>query len=195
MSQLEPFVFPLVIAAGVLLFLGGVALLRWAWLAKRPANLPFIVAGWLTIAAAFWTFSHAFGAEVGIAYSLIVLALAAYLIIFLGREVRSPKAQKVRELALEPEGRPTNWSRAVAKALLSIVLAGVAAIGIGVAFAVAMPIPTHDRIVIGGVLVPVLWGAGMAWTLSDAKLLRAAMMLGSVSLVSYGIAFLPKVLP
>ena len=36
---------------------------------------------------------------------------------------------------------------------------------------------THDRIVIGGILVPVLWGGGMAWTLSDAKLLRATLLL------------------
>ena len=47
---------------------------------------------------------------------------------------------------------------------------------------------------LGGILVPVLWGAGMAWTLSDAKLLRATIVLVSLSIVSYGIAFLPKVL-
>jgi hypothetical protein len=50
----------------------------------------------------------------------------------------------------------------------------------------------HDRIVVGGLLVPILWGAGMAWTLSDAKLLRATLVLGSVSVIGYGIAFLPK---
>lgn len=178
-----------------MLFLGGVALLRWAWLGERPANLPFVFSGWLAIAAACWMFSHVFGVEVGIAYALIVLALAAYLIIFLGREVRSPKAQKVRDVALEPEDRATSWTRAISKALLSIVLAGVAAIGVGIAFAVAMPMSSHDRIVIGGLLVPALWGCGMAWTLADSKLLRATMVLGSISLASYGIAFLPKVLP
>ena len=57
-----------------------------------------------------------------------------------------------------------------------------------------MPIGAHDRIVVGGLLVPILWGAGMAWTLSDAKLLRATLVLGSVSAVGYGIAFLPKAL-
>lgn len=40
---------------------------------------------------------------------------------------------------------------------------------------------------------PQRWGAGMAWTLSDAKLLRATIFLVTVSIVSYAIAFLPKV--
>jgi hypothetical protein len=58
-----------------------------------------------------------------------------------------------------------------------------------------MPMATHDRMVVGGLLVPILWGAGMAWTLSDAKLVRATLVLGSISVLGYGIAFLPKVLP
>ncbi len=33
----------------------------------------------------------------------------------------------------------------------------------------------------------------MAWTLSDAKLLRATLLLLAISAVCYGIAFLPKV--
>ncbi len=95
-------------------------------------------------------------------------------------------------LAAEPEERPTNWRRAIAKALLAIVLAGVAAFGVGEAFAVAMPIAAPDRIVIGGLLVPVLWGAGMAWTLADAKLLRATIALSIIAAASYTVAFLPK---
>jgi hypothetical protein len=94
---------------------------------------------------------------------------------------------------LEPEERATNWRRGIAKSLLAIVLAGIASIGVGVAIAVAMPLAVYDRIMLGGILVPVLWGGGMAWTLSDAKLLRATIVLVAVSLVSYAIAFLPKV--
>ena len=98
-----------------------------------------------------------------------------------------------RDVALEPEERATNWRRGAAKALLAIVLSGVASIGIGVTFAIYMPMATHDRIVIGGILVPVLWGGGMAWTLSDAKLLRATLLLLAISAACYGMAFLPKV--
>jgi hypothetical protein len=52
-------------------------------------------------------------------------------------------------------------------------------------------VPT-DRIVIGGLLVPMLWGAGMAWTLSDAKLVRATLLLAVISAAAYAAAFLPK---
>ena len=54
--------------------------------------------------------------------------------------------------------------------------------------------PEADRIMIGGILVPVLWGAGMAWTLCDAKLIRAFFVLVGVSAVAYAAAFLPKVI-
>jgi hypothetical protein len=131
----------------------------------------------------------------GTTYALLALSLAGYALVTASIEFRNTRARDTRSLAAEPEERPTNWPRAIAKSLLAIVLAGIAAIGIGVAFAVAMPLGTHDRVVIGGVLVPVLWGAGMAWTLADAKLLRATIFLVAISAVSYGIAFLPKVLP
>ena len=43
--------------------------------------------------------------------------------------------------------------------------------------------------------MPVLWGGGMAWTLSDAKLLRRNRSCSlAMSALGYGIAFLPKVL-
>lgn len=131
--------------------------------------------------------------ETATAYTLLILSLVAYATIAVGAELRSRTA-RLPSVALEPEQRRTNWPRAIAKSLLAIVLAGIAAIGIGVAFAVAMPLGTHDRIIIGGLLVPVLWGGGMAWTLADAKLLRATLILAAVSLTTYAIAFLPKLI-
>lgn len=180
--------------AGALLLLGGVLLLRRSWLGRRPRNLPYLLGGWVLIAGGIALFAAGSGAEVGTAYALLCLSLTAFAVLAFGMEDRSHRPEKVREPALEPEQRVTNWRRASVKALLSIPLAGVAAIGVGVAFAVAMPIPVHDRIVIGGLLVPILWGGGMAWTLSDSKLLRAAIVLGAISALGYAIAFLPKVL-
>lgn len=195
MVHLGTVIVALVTVMGTLLLCGGIALLRISWLGRRPANLPSLLGGWLLIAGALAAFDYAWNAEVGTAYGLIALSLIAYVIIALGAEHRQPKAPSPRDIALEPEERATNWPRAIAKALLSIVLAGIAAIGVGVAFAVAMPMATHDRTVVGGLLVPILWGAGMAWTLSDAKLLRATLVLGSISVLGYGIAFLPKAFP
>jgi hypothetical protein len=178
---------------GAALSAAGIALLRQVWLGRHKAKLT-LAFGWLLVLAGIVLFAMAWGAEVGTAYGLLAFSLAAYGIVAAGVELRSGTSRALREAALEPEERPTNWRRGIAKSLLAIVLAGVAAIGIGVAFAVSMPMPAHDRIVIGGVLVPVLWGGGMAWTLSDAKLLRATILLVAVSALSYGIAFLPKVL-
>lgn len=180
--------------AGAALVLAGVLVLRVSWLGRPRKGWPLVAGGWLLIVAGLAAFDYAWGGEVGTAYGLLVLSVIAYVVVAAGIDVRAGKVRGSRELSLEPDERPTNWPRAIAKALLAIVLAGIASIGIGVAFAVAMPMGIHDRIVIGGLLVPVFWGAGMAWTLCDAKLIRATVVLVSVSAAGYAIAFLPKVL-
>lgn len=180
--------------AGTLLFALGVYGLYRSWQRRSGFKAHLQLGGWLAIIAGFVLFSRVWGAEVGIAYGALALSLCAYVIIALGIELRSTPARAPREVALEPEERATSWRRGTAKSLLAIVLAGIASIGVGVAIAVAVPMAPYDRIMLGGILVPVLWGGGMAWTLSDAKLLRATIVLLAVSAVSYGIAFLPKVI-
>lgn len=181
-------------AAGALLLLGGIFVLRHHWLRRRAWGRIGVFCGWLLIAAALVVFGFAWGGELGTVYGLLAFSAVAYVLIALGVELREAKQRGQRDIALEPEERPTNWTRRIAKSFLAIVLAGIAAIGIGVAFAVAMPLDAKDRILIGGLLVPVLWGAGMAWTLSDAKLVRATLMLTVISIVAYAIAFLPKMM-
>ncbi len=172
----------------------GLALLRASWLSRRKPHLPFLIGGWLFIVVSFFILGRELSGEFVVAYGLLALAVLAYAAVALTVEVRGKRASVGVSVALEPEVRRTDWKRATAKSMLAIVLAGIAAIGIGVAFAVAMPMEVQDRIVIGGVLVPALWGGGMAWTLADAKLLRATIILLSVSAVSYAVAFLPKIL-
>jgi hypothetical protein len=173
----------------------GVWLLRESWRLRPRAAPSRMIAGWTLIMLGLAIFAWLEGAETGTTDALLALSLAGYAAVVASLERRTMRQRDTHSLAPEPEERPTNWPRAIAKSLLAIVLAGIAAIGIGVAFAIAMPIGTHDRIVIGGVLVPVLWGAGMAWTLADAKLVRATILLVAISAVSYAIAFLPKALP
>lgn len=172
----------------------GVVLLRTSWDRRSGPHWKFVAPGWVLIAASFATLMQVMSGEVASAYGLLILAVSAYAIIAMTAEQRGKNSRGATGLALEPEQRRTNWPRAAGKSLLAIVLAGIAAIGIGVAFAVAMPMATHDRVIIGGILVPLLWGGGMAWTLADAKLMRATVILVCVSAVSYAIAFLPKML-
>lgn len=180
--------------AGGLLMAAGVAMLRKRWLARGASGTAFLLGGWLAIVAAFYLFARAFGAEMGTTYALGTLSVVAYALISATFERRESKRREPREAAFDPEERPTNWKRGTGKALLAIVLAGIAAIGIGVAFAVQAPLPPQDRAVVGGLLVPILWGAGMAWTLCDPRLVRATIILIVVSALGYGIAFLPKVI-
>lgn len=181
----------LMTALAVALIIAGVVVLRAKWL--DALKLPALI-GWATIAAGCTIWTFAVGSELGVTYTLIALGLTGYAAVAATIERREPKARDFASLAAEPEERPTNWQRATFKSFLAIMLAGIAAVGIGVAFAVAMPLGPHDRIVVGGLLVPVLWGAGMAWTLADANTLRASILLTCVSLVSYAVAFVPKML-
>ena len=43
---------------------------------------------------------------------------------------------------------------------------------------------------LGGLLAPLLWGAAMAWTLADDKILRATAVLVGVSLATFAAAML-----
>lgn len=182
------------VVSGTALVAVGVMLLYLSWQRRRQSKAHLQWGGWLLIAAGFSVFCLEREIELGVTYGALALAFVAYAIIVWGIELRQSSARAPREPALEPEDRPTNWPRGIAKSLLAIVLAGIASIGVGVAIAVAMPLAAYDRIMLGGILVPLLWGGGMAWTLSDAKLLRATIVLIVVSAVSYAIAFLPKVL-
>jgi hypothetical protein len=179
--------------AGVLLLVAGIVLLRQRWLARRQHGLPYLLAGWLAVSIAFPVLGNAWGAELGTFYALGLLSVVAYAIVGTTME-RRPAKRREREPSIDPEERPTNWRRGIGKALLAIVLAGVASIGLGVASAIHLPLPPQDRAVIGGLLVPILWGAGMAWTLCDPRLVRATVILLGVSAFGYGIAILPKAL-
>lgn len=186
--------------AGAALLLCGILVLRRCW-ARRPANGAVLAAGgWLVLLAGMTAFVMTWNGVLGTAYGLLAASVLAYGVVGTGLEVRTARRRASGETylasarALEPEERRTNWLRGTAKAFLAIILAGFTAIGLGLGFAVGMPLETHDRILIGGLLVPILWGAGMAWTLCDARLVRAAIVLLSASAFGYGIAFLPKML-
>ena len=52
------------------------------------------------------------------------------------------------------------------------------------------PGDTQTRLIFGGLMVPLLWGGAMAWTLADDKILRAAAVLVGVSIVTFTAAAL-----
>ncbi len=181
------------VASSVLIAIG-VFLLRIKQQNARTEELRTFPFAWMSITTGFFLLAASCGAVRGILYALLVFALSGFAAVASNIALRTSPLRGATSLSAEPEIRPTNWRRAPAKALLAIVLAGIAAFGIGEAFAVAMPIEATNRIVIGGLMIPVLWGGGMAWTLADAKLARAAIALVGIAAVAFAIAFLPKVL-
>lgn len=184
----------LAVLVGMLAMLAGVVVLNRRWKRRSGYGPRSVPVGWLAIAAGVALFVEGLAAELGIACGLLLLSLIAYAVLAAGVQLRSARTRAPREIAPEPQERRTSPARGAIKAFLAIVLAGAAALGLGLAFAIGMPLGTHDRIVIGGLLVPILWGAGMAWTLCDAKLLRATGLLVAVGAFGYGVAFLPKLL-
>ena len=62
--------------------------------------------------------------------------------------------------------------------------------GVGTAWAALVPGEQQTRLVVGGLLVPLVWGGCMAWTLADNRILRATAVLVSVAVVSFSAAIL-----
>lgn len=181
----------LVAALAVLLAgAAGGALLKAAW-QRRTVRRPWLMAaGWslLVFAAilpAFWL-----GSARGPFIALALLPVGAFLIVLFSLELRQGRTRKARETALEPSDRPSSAWRGWLRVLLAGPIGMFAALGIAITYTVWVPGAPQTRLIIGGLLVPILWGSAMAWTLSDDKIIRAAALLVGISLATFTGAFL-----
>ena len=177
-------------AAGIGTLLGGLGSLRLAW-GKPAGQRPLLIlAGWALVALSILAFAFAIGGETGIPFAMIMMSVAALGFVLANREVRPRKEGREREAVIDPSDRKSRWWRGVLRVILAGPLSGAAAILVGVALAKQLPLSDVDAIAIGGLTVPMLWAGGMAWTLSDDKILRALAALMIVSALSYAAAFL-----
>lgn len=172
---------------GLLLVAGMAAalLLRQAWRQRGRRRPWLIVAGWLAVIATVVGSGWVLGAARGPFAAFALIPFAALALILIGVQIRDPSKRAPRELALEPSDRASKAWRGWLRWALAGPIAGIAAMGVGLAWTVWMPGPPQTRMVVGGLLVPVLWGAGMAWTLADNKILRATAVLVGVTLVTF----------
>lgn len=175
---------PLMLAAG----LAGSWLLRRSW-AGRASRLPLILAGWLIGIAAIGLACHLLGPMRGLFTGLTLLPVAAIVTVLAGAEWRPARTGRAT-LAPEPLEGPSRAWRGWVRALLAGPIGMIAAMGVAIAYAVWVPGAAQTRLVIAGLMVPVLWGAAMAWTLSDQRLLRATAVLGGVAIITFGAAAL-----
>jgi hypothetical protein len=172
------------------LTLVGALLLRKAWDGPSPRRPWLIGGGWGLVVLALALGVVLMGAARGPAIVLALGSTVALGLVATGVELRNAKKKAPRELALEPSDRRRVAWRGWLRGFLAGPLAGIAALGCGLAVAICAPGAVQSRMVIGGLMVPFLWAGGMAWTLSDDKILRATAVLTGVSVVTLGAAFL-----
>lgn len=180
-------------AITVLVLAGGAAaggLLRWAWRSGGGRRPWLIAAGWSLAAATLALAVGVAGGAPGTFLTLALVPVAVLALVTAGVTVRGAKTKAPRELALEPSDRASKAWRGGLRGLLAGPIGGVAALGVGLAFVVWMPGAPQTRMVLGGILVPILWAGGMAWTLSDDKILRATAVLVGVAALTFTAAAL-----
>lgn len=170
--------------------LAGVSLLKRAWTDPGPERPWLILGGWVLLALAIAASVPLLGAVRGPAATLTLASAIALAFVGAGVEQRNARKKAVRELAPEPSDRRRVVWRGWLRGFLAGPLAGVAALGCGLAVAICAPGQIQSRMVIGGLMVPFLWAGGMAWTLSDNRILRAFAVLAGVSAATLGAAFL-----
>ena len=182
------------LAAVALMLGGGVAgtwLLRRAW-QERDNKLPWRLAGWAVIAATLIWPAVVLGAARGPFIAVMLVSAAAYGVIASGAQVRAAKAPRsAREsLAPEPAERPTTRWRTTLRWLLAGPIGMIAAMAIGICYAVWAPGETQTRLLVGGIIVPLAWGVAMTWTLADSRILRASAVLVGTTAAGFGLAIL-----
>lgn len=168
----------------------GVWLLRRSWQGKT--SQPGIVAGgWALIAASLIWPAWQLGPARGPFIALALVSAIALGVVASNYTVRQAKARAAREsLAPEPSDRATTRWRETLRWLLAGPIGMVAAMGVGIAWAALVPGEQQTRLVVGGLIVPVVWGGCMAWTLADNRIIRATAVLVGVAVVSFGAAIL-----
>lgn len=175
--------------SAIVVILGGAAaalILRAAWRRRGQNNAWHIAGAWGLIAAAIVGTAPVLGEARGPFVALTLLSVGAFAVVAAGVQIREARARTKRSAALEPSERPSRAWRGWLRVMLAGPIGGLAAMGTGIAWTVWVPGDPQTRIVIGGMLVPILWAGGMAWTLSDDRIVRAAAVLIGVAVVTFG---------
>lgn len=166
-------------------------MLRRAWRGDSP-RAACRAAGWAAMLAAIVLPGFLLGEARGPFIALALLPLAMLMVVAAGHERRSPKTARNgrSSLAPEPAERASSYGKSTLRWLLAGPVGMVAAMGVGICFTVWAPGAAQTRLVIGGLIVPTAWGACMAWTLADSRVLRATAVLTATALLSFGAAML-----
>jgi hypothetical protein len=133
------------------------------------------------------------GAARGTFIALTLIPVCALLVVAAGlerRTARAPRRKSNEGLAPEPLERASVWWRTTLRWLLAGPIAMLAAMAVGICYSVWVPGEPQTRLIVAGLMVPVLWGGGMAWTLADNRVLRATAVLVGTAVVGFAASIL-----
>lgn len=182
-------------AAGVPILAGGTLgawLLRRAWRARGDEGKGARIAGWAVIVGTLAWPAWVLGPARGPFIAITLISVAALGVVAQGAVVRAARASRAGSdsLAPEPLDRPTTRWRTALRWSLAGPIGMVAAMAVGICYSVWVPGEPQTRLLIGGLIVPFVWGGAMAWTLADNRILRATAVLVGTALAGFGLAIL-----
>lgn len=167
----------------------GAWLLRRAWQMRSAGRGTLILAGWALFTVTTVSAAWLLGAARGPFMALTLIPVAALGVVASGVQVRARREARAGvsadSLAPEPLERPSTAWRGVLRWLLAGPIGMIAAMSVGVCYAVWVPGLPQTRLLIGGLIVPVAWGGAMAWTLADNRILRATAVLVGTALICF----------
>jgi hypothetical protein len=169
---------------------GAAWMLRRSWGDRTITRPWWIAAGWIGVAALIVVAGVLLGPGRGPFIAFMAVSTGALAIVAGGVQLREARARGDKSLAPEPSERPSKAWRGWLRAILAGPLGMIAAMGVAICYAVWAPGAPQTRLLIGGLLVPLLWGAAMAWTLADDKILRATAVLTGVTVVTFAASVL-----
>ena len=164
-----------------------------AWSLRRAWRLKEGKARWrlmglaLLGATLLWP-AGAIGEARGPFVAVTLLSVVALGVIASGYTLRPARAGRAAREGLAPE--PAERTSSVWRRSLAGPIGMVAAMGLGISYAVWAPGEIQTRLLIGGLIVPLAWGGAMAWTLADSRILRATAVLVGTAIVGFGAAML-----
>jgi hypothetical protein len=170
---------------------GGAWMLRHAWRLKA-GKASWRLGGLALLALSILWPAWVLGTARGPFIALTLLSVAAFGVIASGYSLRPARAARAaREgLAPEPAERAPSLWRTTLRWLLAGPVGMLAAIALGISYTVWAAGEPQTRLLIGGLIVPIAWGAAMAWTLADSRILRATAVLIGTAVVGFGAAAL-----
>lgn len=176
-----------------LLIVGGGAgawLLRTAWGNRKTKRPALLAGGWAVILTTILLGAVVVGPVKGTALAVAMVSIGALLVVAQGLTRRPQRDTRKLGLAPEPLDGPSRAWRGWLKALLAGPLGMTAAMGVAFCYATWVPGDPRTRVIVGGLMVPILWGCAMTWTLADQRLLRSTAVLAGTTIVSFGLAAL-----